>query len=104
MDPDRWERVKELFEAALALDPEARSEFVTHNSQDDEPLRVEVLALLAAHGEADGFMELESEVPSRAGSTTDQPPLTFSPGELIAGRFRVVRFIRRGGMGEVYEA
>jgi serine/threonine protein kinase len=28
----------------------------------------------------------------------------FSPGELIAGRYEVVRFIASGGMGEVYEA
>ena len=38
------------------------------------------------------------------------PPLgpdvdrTFSPGELVAERYRIVRFIARGGMGEVYEA
>jgi hypothetical protein len=28
----------------------------------------------------------------------------FAPGELLAGRFTIVRFIARGGMGEVYEA
>src|SRR5439155_23279997 len=28
----------------------------------------------------------------------------FGPGEVLAERFRVVRFIARGGMGEVYEA
>ncbi len=33
------------------------------------------------------------------------PTLTaFFPGENIAGRFKIVRFIGRGGMGEVYEA
>ena len=32
-------------------------------------------------------------------------PLTrFHPGDMLAGRYRVVRFIARGGMGEVYEA
>ncbi len=41
--------------------------------------------------------------------TVDRPtgkPLqaTFQPAELIAGRFRIIRFIARGGMGEVYEA
>ena len=29
---------------------------------------------------------------------------TFAEGDLVSGRFRVVRFIARGGMGEVYEA
>jgi eukaryotic-like serine/threonine-protein kinase len=29
---------------------------------------------------------------------------SFAKGELLAGRFRIVRFVARGGMGEVYEA
>src|SRR5215469_504286 len=36
-----------------------------------------------------------------------QPPTpqsAFSPGDTIAKRFRIQRFIARGGMGEVYEA
>src|SRR5881296_571389 len=28
----------------------------------------------------------------------------FSRGDLVAARYRIVRFIARGGMGEVYEA
>jgi eukaryotic-like serine/threonine-protein kinase len=28
----------------------------------------------------------------------------FEPGHVVAGRYRIVRFIARGGMGEVYEA
>jgi len=32
---------------------------------------------------------------------TDQP--IFSPGDVIGERYRVIRFIARGGMGEVYE-
>src|SRR5688572_8065188 len=30
--------------------------------------------------------------------------LTLSEGEQVAGRYRIVRFLARGGMGEVYEA
>jgi tetratricopeptide (TPR) repeat protein len=31
-------------------------------------------------------------------------PTAFAPGEVVAGRFRIVRFLARGGMGELYEA
>lgn len=39
--------------------------------------------------------------PMGAPRPDDQPSL--SPGEMVAGRYRVVRFLARGGMGEVYE-
>ena len=42
-------------------------------------------------------------LPGEAGSRTPGPT-TFSPDELVADRYKIVRFIGRGGMGEVYEA
>jgi eukaryotic-like serine/threonine-protein kinase len=42
-----------------------------------------------------------SAVPPPARRAGDEPG--FRPGDLIADRYRVVRFIARGGMGEVYE-
>ena len=32
------------------------------------------------------------------------PQVVFQPNQVLAGRFKVIRFIARGGMGEVYEA
>ena len=32
------------------------------------------------------------------------PASTYRPGDLLCDRFRVIRFIARGGMGELYEA
>src|SRR5579871_5187520 len=40
--------------------------------------------------------------PERSKRDGDQP--VFATGELVAGRYRILRFISRGGMGEVYEA
>ena len=41
-------------------------------------------------------------LPARGASNFIQPRL--SAGRLLAGRFKIVRFVARGGMGEVYEA
>ena len=41
--------------------------------------------------------------PGEAGSRTTSSA-TFSSDELVAGRYKIVRFIGQGGMGEVYEA
>ena len=38
------------------------------------------------------------------GPAGDAEGASFAPGEVVAGRYRVARFIARGGMGEVYEA
>src|SRR5581483_7966649 len=34
----------------------------------------------------------------------DAPKAVLSDGELVAGRYRVVKLLARGGMGEVYQA
>jgi tetratricopeptide (TPR) repeat protein len=39
-----------------------------------------------------------------SGSATRNETAAFAPGDLLAQRFRIIRFIGRGGMGEVYEA
>jgi tetratricopeptide (TPR) repeat protein len=38
------------------------------------------------------------------GAPSESCPPRLGPGSLLAGRFRIVRFVAEGGMGEVYEA
>ena len=43
--------------------------------------------------------------PVRSGGLDDDLSLApgFSPGQILAGRYKVERFLARGGMGEVYQ-
>jgi eukaryotic-like serine/threonine-protein kinase len=50
-------------------------------------------------------LEFDATAPvagSPSGKST--APQSFAPEDLVAGRYRIVRFIAQGGMGEVYEA
>ena len=53
MTPERWERLKELFEAAVMLPTAARARFAAGACGPDEELRSELERLLAEH-EAEG--------------------------------------------------
>src|SRR6266478_4835021 len=100
LTPQQWETIKALFEAAVEKPAAERPSFLVSASQDAVVIR-EVERLLANHDEAGSF--LSSPAAAGAAYGSDGPP-SFSPGDLLADRFRVTRFIARGGMGEVYEA
>jgi len=104
MDVKRWERVKELFEAALEHEEQERSPFLVAACQDDEELRLEVESLLAGEKNAQDFLQQPVVRIPYSNSSAASPPSTFAPRQIISGRFEVVRFIGHGGMGEVYEA
>jgi serine/threonine protein kinase/tetratricopeptide (TPR) repeat protein len=101
ISPDNWEAVKSLFEAAQELAPEEIPAFLAQNCTDST-LRAEVERLLAQDRKAGDFLL----APALAGFRLEpeRPPAQFRAGELLAGRFRIIRFIAAGGMGEVYEA
>lgn len=55
------------------------------------------------HDENEDGQDTVVAPPSAPRTFAPKPPV-FAPEALLAGRFRIVRFIARGGMGEVYEA
>jgi tetratricopeptide (TPR) repeat protein/tRNA A-37 threonylcarbamoyl transferase component Bud32 len=79
-----------------------------HQSLSGEPPTLVGMPVPASRPGSD---EATSPLPSRGGLTTVAPSSrsraenpAFAAGDMIAQRYRVARFIARGGMGEVYEA
>jgi serine/threonine-protein kinase len=94
--------VEDLFEAALAQPPEKRIAYLDGACPDSPEVRHLVKMLLIADQQAGDF--LETPILSSSDTATEEPTPTFEPDRIVAGRFRIHRFIARGGMGEVYEA
>jgi serine/threonine protein kinase len=104
MTSDRWEHIFALFDAALARPEAERAAFLADQCGEDAHLREEVESLLAAHGDAEGF--LSSRPPRASAANVDQSGL--SPPSLTRGMrlgvFDIETFVGAGGMGEVYKA
>jgi serine/threonine protein kinase/tetratricopeptide (TPR) repeat protein len=111
------ELVEQLFETALALKPIEREAFLEQECGQDEELRQTVEALLVEDANAGSLLEhppfaFISQAVLSPGTTGPlpgneiilPPPGRLKPGEILLDRFVIIRFIAKGGMGEVYEA
>jgi len=102
MSSERWQRVKELFAAALETEPSRRPAFLDRACADDLSLRSELDGLLAADEEAGtGFLN-DPEMTHELGSASSASASTRI-GRRI-GSYQLAEEIGIGGMGEVYRA
>jgi len=101
MDPSRWERVKEIFSAALEKEPDARAAFLEKRCGADAGLRAEVESLLASHDADDDFIERPAAQRALGLAPEIEPPSWIGRR---CGDYRIVEEVGRGGMSEVYKA
>jgi eukaryotic-like serine/threonine-protein kinase len=116
------EHAEQIFVTALALEPGERAAYLQNVCGSSPDVRARVEKMLQEDDLAGSFLErplfdhlLLEVIPGRHVTPEDMDTRTgdapgsrphipqFILGEILCDRFRVVRFIAKGGMGEVYE-
>jgi tetratricopeptide (TPR) repeat protein/tRNA A-37 threonylcarbamoyl transferase component Bud32 len=96
---DRWERLTDLYHAAVALPADERAVLLAEECADDAALQADVERMIAAHDRASEKADA-AEAPVAKGRTTSPP----APAIDRFGPYRVLREIGGGPTSTVYLA
>src|SRR5437879_1067348 len=94
----RWARVRDVFFAAIDVTAGDRDAFVCDACAGDRDLEQAVLRLLQLDSEAGTFLDRPAIAELAPLIASVEP--TLRPNQLLADRYRVVKWIGSGGMGE----
>lgn len=99
MQTDRWQKIEEIFNRAVALPTPEREAFIA-SVCDDETLRSEVLELLEADTARENF--LDEDVFTLALECLERDDVLSAGTQIL--HYRIEKLIGSGGMGAVYLA
>ncbi len=98
MTPERYQQIKNLYQAALDCEPTVRESYLQEACAEDKDLQLAIESLLADRSEAETFLATPAfQFPRESGEATAQL------GQRL-GAYKLLQEIGHGGMGAVWLA
>jgi serine/threonine protein kinase/Tfp pilus assembly protein PilF len=101
MADDNWQKVREVFDAALQQKPEERQSYINQVCSDDKTLLMEIESLFSSFDRAEDFMETPAV--ATVADIIEPETKTLESGKCFT-HYELIKQIGTGGMGEVYLA